>query len=68
LSFEIGIIPGTQPKPTVGFIPTIPFTEAGHTIEPSVSVPATTQRLAETAVPEPALDPMDYDPKYRILV
>ena len=56
--FEIGIIPDRLTKPTVGLIPTIPLTEAGQTIEPSVSVPiATTQRLADTAAPEPALEP-----------
>jgi len=38
--------------------PTIPFTDAGHVTEPSVSVPiATVQRFAATAVPEPELDP-----------
>ena len=55
---DIGIIPERLTNPTVGLIPTIPFTEAGQTIEPSVSVPtATTQRFAATATPEPELDP-----------
>src|SRR4051812_6569469 len=39
-------------------MPTIPFADDGHTIDPSVSVPiATAQRLAATAPPEPELDP-----------
>src|SRR5262249_35690678 len=54
----IGIIPERLTKPSVGLIPTIPFVVAGQTIEPSVSVPtATLQRLAETATPEPELEP-----------
>src|SRR6201996_723757 len=56
---EMGIIPDRLHKPTVGFIPTIPFTDDGDTTEPSVSVPmATAHKLAATAVPEPALDPL----------
>src|SRR6185312_2328200 len=44
--------------PTVGLMPTNPFTEEGDTTDPSVSVPiATVQRLAEAADPEPALEP-----------
>src|SRR6185436_1147283 len=36
----------------------IPFVVDGQTIEPSVSVPiATLQRLADTATPEPELEP-----------
>ena len=42
----------------MGFIPTIPLLFEGHTIDPFVSVPiATMQRLAETATPEPELEP-----------
>ena len=42
----------------MGLIPTIPLTEEGQTIEPSVSVPmATAHRFAETATPEPELEP-----------
>ena len=42
----------------MGLIPTMPLTEEGQTIEPSVSVPtATAHRLAETATPEPELEP-----------
>ena len=55
---EIGMIPERLTKPTVGFNPTMPFTDAGHVTEPSVSVPtATAQRFAATAAPEPALEP-----------
>ena len=56
--WEIGIIPDRLNNPTVGLMPTTPFTDAGQVTEPSVSVPtATTQRFAETATPEPALEP-----------
>jgi hypothetical protein len=56
--FDIGIIPDRLTNPTVGLIPTMPFTEAGHTIDPSVSVPtAITHKLADTATPDPALEP-----------
>src|SRR5215468_802855 len=52
------MIPERLTNPTVGLIPTIPLVVAGQTIEPSVSVPiATLQRLAETATPEPELEP-----------
>ena len=45
-------------SPTVGFIPTIPLAFEGQIIEPLVSVPmAKTVRLAETATPEPELEP-----------
>jgi hypothetical protein len=45
LVLEMGMIPVLL-TPTVGLIPTIPLTEAGHTTDPSVSVPSNTQRLA----------------------
>ena len=52
------MIPARLISPTVGLIPTIPFTVDGQTIDPLVSVPiAKTVRLAETATPLPALDP-----------
>jgi hypothetical protein len=55
---EMGIIPDLLISPTVGFIPTIPFALDGQTIDPLVSVPiAKTVRLADTATPEPELDP-----------
>ena len=55
---EIGIMPERLIKPTVGFIPTMPLVDAGQVTDPSVSVPtATTQRFAETAAPEPELEP-----------
>ena len=51
-------MPERLTRPTVGLIPTIPLTEEGQTIEPSVSVPmATAHRFAETATPEPELEP-----------
>ena len=48
-------------SPTVGLIPTIPLALEGQTIEPLVSVQmAKTVKLAETAAPEPALDPQGF--------
>jgi hypothetical protein len=39
-------------------MPTIPFMDAGQTTEPSVSEPTdAAQRFAETATPDPELDP-----------
>jgi hypothetical protein len=39
-------------------MPTMPLTDDGQTIEPSVSVPtATADRFADTATPEPELEP-----------
>jgi hypothetical protein len=56
--WAIGMIPERLTSPSVGLTPTMPFAEEGHTIEPSVSVPiARVQRFAETATPEPELDP-----------
>ena len=55
---EIGMMPERLISPTVGLIPTTPFMDDGHTIEPSVSVPiATAQRLADAAAPDPELEP-----------
>src|SRR5690349_22072735 len=57
----MGMIPLLLVSPTVGLIPTTPFALAGHTIDPSVSVPiATAQRFAETPAPEPELDPQGF--------
>ncbi len=54
----IGTTPARLTSPTVGLIPTTPQVVAGHTIEPSVSVPtASAVRFAETAAPEPELEP-----------
>ena len=54
----IGITPTRDTDPTVGFIPTQPFKEAGQTIEPSVSVPTAREtKPAEIAEPEPDEDP-----------
>ena len=45
-------------NPTVGLMPTVPQLDAGLMIEPSVSVPsAATHRFADTAAPEPELEP-----------
>src|SRR5215472_8164941 len=55
---DIGITPARLVTPTVGLIPTTPLADEGLMIEPSVSVPSdATHRLAETATPEPELDP-----------
>src|SRR5690606_4939614 len=55
---EIGIIPERAHSPTVGLMPTIPLTDAGQLIEPSVSVPiAIAHKFAATAVPDPELEP-----------
>src|SRR5262245_41691986 len=52
------MIPVRPTSPTVGLIPTTPHTDAGHKIDPSVSVPtATAHKLDETATAEPELDP-----------
>ena len=54
----IGMMPARLTSPTVGLIPTSPQIDAGHTIEPSVSVPTVTApgwRRAPT--PDPELDP-----------
>src|ERR1700757_5298656 len=54
----MGMMPERLTKPTVGLIPTNPFADEGHTMEPSVSVPIPpAARFAETAVPVPELDP-----------
>ncbi|MNY72399.1 hypothetical protein D3C86_2109510 [compost metagenome] len=56
--FEMGMTPLRLTNPTVGFMPTTPFIDAGQAMEPFVSVPtATAQRLAATATAEPELDP-----------
>src|ERR1700692_2276503 len=55
---EMGMMPVRLTRPTVGLVPTRPLLDDGQTIEPSVSVPmAAAHRLAETAAPEPALEP-----------
>src|SRR5882672_6642699 len=52
------MIPALLTNPRVGLIPTMPLADAGQTIEPSVSVPiAPAQRFADTAPPDPELDP-----------
>src|SRR5438105_12122406 len=55
---EIGTTPWRLVRRTVGLMPTMPEAEDGLMIEPSVSVPsAAAQRLAETATPDPELEP-----------
>src|SRR5438445_698869 len=54
----MGTMPARLTRPSVGLMPTIPFTDDGQTTDPSVSVPtATAQRFAATATPDPELDP-----------
>ena len=55
---EIGTIPDRLTRPRVGLRPTIPHALAGHTMEPSVSVPTASGAMpAATATPEPELEP-----------
>src|SRR5437870_2814874 len=55
---EMGMTPWQLVRPTVGLMPTMPLADEGLMIEPSVSVPrAAAHRLADTATPEPALEP-----------
>ena len=57
-SAEMGMTPARLTSPSVGLIPTMALAPAGHTIEPSVSVPiVTVARLAAAATAEPLLDP-----------
>jgi hypothetical protein len=52
------MIPLRLIRPTVGFMPTMPLSDDGETIEPSVSVPTeSAHRFAEVATPDPELDP-----------
>src|SRR5207248_9097193 len=54
----MGTTPARLTSPTVGLMPTTPFTFAGHTMLPSVSVPMPTAvKLAETDAADPELDP-----------
>jgi hypothetical protein len=54
----MGTMPVRLTSPTLGLMPTTPFTEAGHTTDPSVSVPsAATASPAATAMPDPELEP-----------
>jgi hypothetical protein len=55
---EIGMMPLRLTSPTVGLMPTRPFTAAGQRMLPSVSVPMpTVARLAAIAAPVPELEP-----------
>ncbi len=54
----IGTMPPVGTEPTVGFSPTIPLTDAGQTMDPSVSVPtARGTRPAASAAPDPDEEP-----------
>jgi hypothetical protein len=54
----MGTIPWRLTNPTVGFMPTMPFTDAGQLIDPFVSVPiATSTNTVATATAEPELEP-----------
>src|ERR1700758_5720507 len=55
---EMGTTPPRLTSPTVGLIPTTPFTLAGQTMLPSVSLPRETAvKFADAAAPDPELDP-----------
>src|SRR4029453_17261499 len=52
------MIPERLTRPNVGLMPTSPFADDGHTIDPSVSVPTpAAPRFAEMDAPVPELDP-----------
>ena len=54
----IGIIASRGIDPTVGLIPTQPFSDAGQTIDPSVSLPTAIETIpAPTAAPDPEDEP-----------
>ena len=54
----MGTTPARLVSPTVGLMPTTPHRLEGQTMLPSVSVPSeTAQRFAETAAPDPELEP-----------
>src|SRR5437879_2395505 len=55
---EMGMTPARLTRPTVGLIPTTPFSFAGQTMLPSVSVPIETAlKFDEAAAADPELDP-----------
>jgi hypothetical protein len=54
----MGTTPARLVNPTVGLMPTTEFSDAGHSMEPSVSVPSVTAAmLAAAAIADPVLDP-----------
>src|SRR5689334_16043601 len=54
----MGTMPLRLTSPTVGFTPTSAEADEGETMDPSVSEPtATAHRFADTATPDPELDP-----------
>src|ERR1700720_3459864 len=55
---EMGTTPARLVSPTVGLIPTTPLALDGQTMLPSVSLPSVTAaKFADTAAPEPELEP-----------
>ncbi len=55
---EMGMTPARLVSPTVGLIPTTEFSDAGQSIDPSVSVPSVTAAMfAAAATAGPLLDP-----------
>src|SRR5687767_3492379 len=68
--WAIGMIPLREISPSVGLMPTTPFVTAGQIMDPLVSVPtAATARLADTATPDPELDPQGFwSRKYGLFV
>jgi len=63
-------MPLRETSPSVGFMPTTPFVTAGQIMDPFVSVPTeAAARLAETATPEPELEPHGFwSRKYGLFV
>src|SRR3954469_13639756 len=56
--WAMGIMPARLTAPSVGLMPTNPFADDGHTIDPSVSVPIpTAAKFPLMAAPVPELDP-----------
>src|SRR6266513_2409208 len=55
------MMPERLTRPNVGLMPTIPHADDGQTMDPSVSVPiAPAHMFADTAPPEPELDPQGF--------
>lgn len=53
-----GMTPARLVNPTVGLIPTTEFSDAGHSMEPSVSVPSVTAAMpVAAAIADPVLEP-----------
>ncbi len=55
------MMPDRPTSPTVGLTPTMPLALDGHMLDPFVSVPMVIMhKFAETAAPEPELDPQGF--------